>query len=639
MPHNKILTRAALILGLVGFAAFALGANGGSQLTGGGGLTKVVHDSTQTGSGTTASPLGRAAITGNVTIPAASNVSTIGTGVVTLGMMAAEDASTLIGNNAGGAATPVYLTPSQVRTMLALLAIATSASATDLTTGTLPAGRFPALTGPVTTTAGSVATTIAANGVTLGNIATIADQTILGNNTGGAASPVALTASQVRTALALASVATSASASDITGGTLSCARLPTFTGDVASAGGSCTLTIATSAVTSTAIAANAVTFAKMQTIADLTILGNNTGGTAVPLALTASQVKTVLAIATGDVSGLFVAHGEFGDGSDGALTADGTATVGTGSVTGVACVTVASNVYTQTRECFFSSLTIQSGKTWLPSGFPLHVSGTLTVTGDLNTNGLAAVTNAGGAAGWSAHPLPSGTAGGNASSGGGSSSTTPTDCSATAAAGGNGTTPTTGGNGGNCHGAGGGGGGPGNAGGSSGNSGGGGGTITLASSSTGASFRNHFASVRAIQWGVTAGTSSFSAPTGGGGGGAGGAAGAGAGGGGGGGAGWLVVQARSFSVSGTIRALGGACAVGSGATAATNGGGGGGGGGGAGGVIVCESGDGTCPAAGTGAGKLDVSGATGCGGGAAQGTGTNGAAGGNGGNGLTVIYN
>lgn len=40
-------------------------------------------------------------------------------------------------------------------------------------------------------------------GVTLANLANIADQTILGNNTGGSAAPVALTAAQVRTLLAL----------------------------------------------------------------------------------------------------------------------------------------------------------------------------------------------------------------------------------------------------------------------------------------------------------------------------------------------------------------------------------------------------------------------------------------------------
>lgn len=59
-------------------------------------------------------------------------------------------------------------------------------------------GGITQLTGDVTAGpgSGSQAATIANSAVTLAKIANIADQTILGNNTGGAAAPVALTASQ-----------------------------------------------------------------------------------------------------------------------------------------------------------------------------------------------------------------------------------------------------------------------------------------------------------------------------------------------------------------------------------------------------------------------------------------------------------
>jgi hypothetical protein len=50
-----------------------------------------------------------------------------------------------------------------------IAAIATSGSAADLSTGTLPAGRFPALTGDITTTAGALGTTLATSGVTAGS--------------------------------------------------------------------------------------------------------------------------------------------------------------------------------------------------------------------------------------------------------------------------------------------------------------------------------------------------------------------------------------------------------------------------------------------------------------------------------------
>lgn len=52
------------------------------------------------------------------------------------------------------------------------------------------------------------------------------------------------------------------------------------------------------------IAVGAVTLAKMANLAANSIIGNNTGGSATPLALSASQVKSLLAIASGDVSGL-----------------------------------------------------------------------------------------------------------------------------------------------------------------------------------------------------------------------------------------------------------------------------------------------------------------------------------------------
>ena len=57
------------------------------------------------------------------------------------------------------------------RTILELLSIATTGSASDLETGTIPDARFPALTGDVTSTAGTVSTTIAANAVTTTKIA------------------------------------------------------------------------------------------------------------------------------------------------------------------------------------------------------------------------------------------------------------------------------------------------------------------------------------------------------------------------------------------------------------------------------------------------------------------------------------
>jgi len=171
---------------------------------------------------------------------------------VSLAKMSTLTANTIIGNNTGVSATPIALTIDEVKNMIGVV----SSTVT--------------LTGDVTGSGtGSFATTIAAGSVTLAKMANFAANSIIGNNTGVSATPIALTANDVRTMLGL------------TTGTI------TLTGDVTGSGVSSF---------ATTIAAGSVTLAKMANFAANSIMGNNTGTNSAPIALTATQTKTLLAL-------------------------------------------------------------------------------------------------------------------------------------------------------------------------------------------------------------------------------------------------------------------------------------------------------------------------------------------------------
>jgi hypothetical protein len=91
-------------------------------------------------------------------------------------------------------------------------------------TGTLAAARFPALTGDVTNTAGSLSTTIANGAVSNAKMANMAANTVKGNNTGSAATPIDLTAAQVNAMLPLFGTTSNGLAPSSGGGTLNYLR-------------------------------------------------------------------------------------------------------------------------------------------------------------------------------------------------------------------------------------------------------------------------------------------------------------------------------------------------------------------------------------------------------------------------------
>jgi hypothetical protein len=81
--------------------------------------------------------------------------------------------------------------------------------------------------------------------------------------------------------------------------------------------------------------------------------------------------------------------GLFGDGSDGSATLDGTATVTwAGKV---------SSVYTMSRDCYMTSLTVNTGVTLVTNGWRIFVQGTLSGAGTISCNGGNAAGAAAGA--------------------------------------------------------------------------------------------------------------------------------------------------------------------------------------------------------------------------------------------------
>lgn len=78
----------------------------------------------------------------------------------------------------------------------------------------------------------------------------------------------------------------------------------------------------------------------------------------------------------------------YGDGSDGAGTADGS--------TALTGATLAANVYTLTRDVYYTTLTISTGVTIKPTGYRIFCSTSLTING---TGTISGIGNAGGAGG------------------------------------------------------------------------------------------------------------------------------------------------------------------------------------------------------------------------------------------------
>jgi len=184
--------------------------------------------------------LQRAALTGNVTAPAGSNATTIAAGVVTLAMQANMATASVVYRKTAGSGAPEVQTLATLKTDLGLTGTNSGDQTITLTTDVTGSGT------------GSFATTIAAGAVTLAKMANIATDRLIGRDTASTGVPEALTVGGGVEFTGSGGIQTSA-----------------FTGDVTKAAGG----------TATTIAADAVTFAKMQNaVANSKLVGSGASG-------------------------------------------------------------------------------------------------------------------------------------------------------------------------------------------------------------------------------------------------------------------------------------------------------------------------------------------------------------------------
>lgn len=257
----------------------------------------------------------------------------------------------------------------------------------------LPAWFPPSTSGTVTSVSGGSGITTTPNPITGSgtvSLATIANNTLLGNNSGGAAAPTAKTGAEVTALLDTFTAGAKGVCTPSGGGASNFLRAD----GVWSAPPGATSGTVTSVGSGTGLTGGPITGAgslSLATIANNTVLGNNSGGAAAPTAKTGAEVTALLDTFSTAATTKGVVPGSNGAGATSFLNGNGGWTVPAGSSGGYIPITIINGVLEGATGYHAFNL-LQTVQTSLA-----NLRGSIVITPSTQIEGFATISQATGA--------------------------------------------------------------------------------------------------------------------------------------------------------------------------------------------------------------------------------------------------